>query len=221
MWPRRSELGRRVPTRQSADMLRLLPRPGRTLDRRLLTVGDRRLPVLRARGGHGRRGRTRAGGLQPWSPPERVGVAQPGDTSLGWHGPPARGSYWVRGSNPAPGCFAVQANNGEWPEACDADSPTLTARARRGPAVPDAVRTQHGPGRRATASLGSTLGPLGTGRSYSWEGLRIARGCPWMTAADRCFGHLWGMASEDTAALGVAGTVTSAAGAGQSTIGRR
>ena len=105
--------------------------------------------------------------LQPWSPPEPEGEAHPGDTSLRWQGPQARGSYWVRGSNPAPGCFAVQANNGEWPVACDADSLTLTARARRGPAVPDAVRTQHGPGRRATASLGSTLGPLGTGRSYS------------------------------------------------------
>jgi hypothetical protein len=35
------------------------------------------------------------------------------------------------------------------PLTCGSYSPTATARARRGPAVPDAVRTQHGPGRGA------------------------------------------------------------------------
>jgi hypothetical protein len=53
----------------------------------------------------------------------------------------------LRGSNPGPGCFAVQGCDGERPLTCDADSPTLPARARRGPAVPDAARTQHGAAR--------------------------------------------------------------------------
>jgi len=48
-------------------------------------------------------------------------------------------------SNPAPGCFAVEGQSGEWPLTCDADSPALTARAHRGPAVTDVARTQHGP----------------------------------------------------------------------------
>jgi hypothetical protein len=43
-------------------------------------------------------------------------------------------------------------------------------------AVPDAV--QHGLGRRATASLGSSLGPLRMERSYSSAGTRTDRGCP-------------------------------------------
>jgi hypothetical protein len=45
----------------------------------------------------------------------------------------------------APGYFAVRGHDCEWPMTCDADSPTVTARARRGPAVSDAVRTQRGP----------------------------------------------------------------------------
>jgi hypothetical protein len=57
-------------------------------------------------------------------------------------------------SNPAPGCFTVQGRDGERRLTCDGDSPTLTARARRGPAVPDGVRIQHGPGSRASTSLG-------------------------------------------------------------------
>jgi hypothetical protein len=48
-------------------------------------------------------------------------------------------------SNPAPSCFAVRGRDGGRSLTCDADSPMLTARARRGPAVTDAVRTQHGP----------------------------------------------------------------------------
>jgi hypothetical protein len=51
----------------------------------------------------------------------------------------------AEGSNPAPGCFAVRGRDGGRSLICDADSPMLTARARRGPAVTDAVRTQHGP----------------------------------------------------------------------------
>jgi hypothetical protein len=36
--------------------------------------------------------------------------------------------------------------------------------------------------------LGSTLGQLPMGWSYSSEGMGMNRGCPWMTAADRCLG---------------------------------
>ena len=56
------------------------------------------------------------------------------------------------------------------------------------PAAPGKVD----PCARRTASLGSSLGPLGMGRSYSSERMGINRGCPWMTAADRCVGHVGG-----------------------------
>jgi hypothetical protein len=49
-------------------------------------------------------------------------------------------------SNPAPASFAVRGRSADRRVTCDARSPTLTARARTGPAVPDAVRTQRGPG---------------------------------------------------------------------------
>ena len=39
----------------------------------------------------------------------------------------------------------------------------------------------------------------------------IDRGCPWMTAADRCLGHVGGTAGEDDAPRSVAATVTSSA----------
>lgn len=42
----------------------------------------------------------------------------------------------------------------------------------------------------STASLGSTLRPLRTGSSYSSAGMDSVRGCPWMTAADRCLSHV-------------------------------
>jgi hypothetical protein len=88
-------------------------------------------------------------------------------------------------SNPAPGCFAVQGRDGERPLTCDAGSPTLTASARRGPAVPDAVRTQRGPGRRATASLGSAVGR----RRWYWSKPNgqpePVRQMPGLTAVDR------------------------------------
>jgi len=60
-WPSGHELGMRVPARQSYEMLRLLPRPGALTTRPLVTVRDRQSPLRQARGGHGRRGRTRLG----------------------------------------------------------------------------------------------------------------------------------------------------------------
>jgi hypothetical protein len=60
-----------------------------------------------------------------------------------------------------------------------------------------------------TASLGSTLGPLRIGGSYSSEGMGMNRGCPWMTAADRCLGHDGGTAGEDDVARSLRAMVTS------------
>jgi hypothetical protein len=34
-------------------------------------------------------------------------------------------------------------------------------------------------------------------RSFSSEGMGTDRGCPWMTAADRCLGHVGGTAGEN------------------------
>jgi hypothetical protein len=55
-------------------------------------------------------------------------------------------------------------------------------------------------GGRQTASLGSTLGALCTGRCRSLEGTRTDRGCPCVTAVGRCLGHVGGTAGEDGAA---------------------
>ena len=45
--------------------------------------------------------------------------------------------------------------------------------------------------------MGSTLGPLRTGRSYSSESTGTDCGCPWVTAVDRCLGHVEGTAGDD------------------------
>jgi hypothetical protein len=50
-----------------------------------------------------------------------------------------------RGSNPVPCWFGVRGRGGECHVTCVFHSPSVTARARRGPAVSDAVRTQRGP----------------------------------------------------------------------------
>jgi hypothetical protein len=113
-----------------------------------------------------------------------------------------RGGWGRRDSNPAPGCFAVRGRDGEGPLTCDPDSPTLTARARRGPAVPDAVRTQHGPApldyllakpdrpawSPATAGNGAGRGRCG-----------VVRDCPVGTSQDRCEWHGSGTAGENDA----------------------
>jgi hypothetical protein len=51
----------------------------------------------------------------------------------------------LRGSNPSPGCYADRGWSGGPPVTCDPHSPSVTAPARWRPAVPHAVRTQHGP----------------------------------------------------------------------------
>jgi hypothetical protein len=64
---------------------------------------------------------------------------------------------------------------------------------------------------RGTASLGSTPGPLRTGRSYRSVAMGIDRGCPWMTAGDRCLGHVGGTAGEDECGSGLEAMVTTSA----------
>jgi hypothetical protein len=84
---------------------------------------------------------------------------------------------WVRGSNPSPCCCAVRGRSGGWHVTCDCHSPTLTARARREPAVPDAVRTQHGPRVPPAGGTGSVgrhgkVDSLAGGVAWSrWGGL--------------------------------------------------
>jgi hypothetical protein len=46
-------------------------------------------------------------------------------------------------------------------------------------------------------------------RPYSSEGLGSGRGCPWVTAPDRCFGHVQGTAGEDEADADVTAMATS------------
>ena len=58
--------------------------------------------------------------------------------------------------------------------------------------------------RTLTASLGSTLGQLPMGWSYSSEGMGMNRGCPWMTAADRCVGQIRGTAGKGEYGSGLA-----------------
>jgi hypothetical protein len=77
-----------------------------------------------------------------------------------------RGVWGRWGSNPAPGCFAVQGRGGERTVTCDSYSPTVTAGARQGPAVPDAVRT--------SADRGVLLQLLQLGRP-SHDNVRVCR----------------------------------------------
>jgi hypothetical protein len=85
----------------------------------------------------------------------------------------------LRGSNPAPGCFAVRGRDGGRPLTCDPDSPTLTARARRGPAVLDAVRTSTDQGARPPRAWEALFG-----RSLSGGG--AGQGVRPLTGGDRC-----------------------------------
>ena len=67
--------------------------------------------------------------------------------------------------------------------------------------------------RTLTASLGSSVEPLRMERSYSSEGTRTDPCCPWITAVDRCLGHVRGTAGEGEHGSGPGGDgTTSAAG---------
>jgi hypothetical protein len=92
-----------------------------------------------------------------------------GDACLvGKGGRPA--AVGLRGSNPAPSCFAGQGRSGECRVTCGSRMPAVTDRARRGPAVPDAVRTQHGPGSRTYRGLGKYLGRDARLSQVGWPG---------------------------------------------------
>jgi hypothetical protein len=66
-----------------------------------------------------------------------------GDACLvGKGGRPA--AVGLRGSNPVQCCFLIRGRSGGRPVTCDLYSPTVTARARQGPAVLGAVRTRRG-----------------------------------------------------------------------------
>jgi hypothetical protein len=106
--------------------------------------GDRQGLALRARGGTA--GEDDVGSAEHQQSPARPeGDASPGDHCLVGKGrrPAAVG---LRGSNPVRCCSAVRGCSGGPPVTCDPRSPSVTARARPGPAVPDAKRTQRGPG---------------------------------------------------------------------------
>jgi hypothetical protein len=88
----------------------------------------------------------------------------------------------MRGSNPVPCCFALCGRSIAGFVTCDSELPTVTARACREPAVPDAARTQHGPGRQVHRELGKHLrtaryGPI---LQLGAHGHR-----PWLSVDDR------------------------------------
>jgi hypothetical protein len=66
---------------------------------------------------------------------------------------------------------------------CDPHSPSMTARARRGPAVPHDVRTQRGPRAMSYRELGK-LPP--TARSSRTIQFNRRSGCPLVTVDYRC-----------------------------------
>jgi hypothetical protein len=75
---------------------------------------------------------------RPPAEPSRRGIANPVDCGRLWHG--AGGIRTRRHAN-----FALQGRGGGPSMTCAFLSPTVTARARRGPAVSGVVRTQRGP----------------------------------------------------------------------------
>jgi hypothetical protein len=89
------------------------------------------------------------------------------------------GGNTLTAANPVRRCFAVRCRSGGPPMTCDSYSPTVTARGRRGPAVPDAARTQHGPGSRAWKARPGRR-PRGMLRRWRRSTLvSTDRCCPW------------------------------------------
>ena len=111
-------------------------------------------------------------------------------------------------SNPAPRCFALRGRSGGCRVTCDSRSPGVTARARPGPAVPDAMRTQRGPlgfGPPATDRPDYLLAKPDRAGSSPWETVigagrgrcGVVRGCPLGTDHDRCEWHGSGTAEDN------------------------
>jgi hypothetical protein len=104
----------------------------------------------------------------------------------------ARTQRGPRGSNPAPGCFIFRGRDSERPLTCDAESPTLTTRDRRVPAVPDAVRTQHGPAPHPYQDRPGDAFKLEEGECPSSSLGASDRGCPLGSGFVRPIGHATG-----------------------------
>ena len=124
------------------------------------------------------------------SPAQVMGEPPRPATCLVRKGQHAHAGRWVRDSNPAPGCFAVQGRGGGCLVTCDCRSPTVTARDHRGPAVPDAVRTQRGPGPRAWEAVSggapSSDGPAQRSRPVTAvDPRRPSRTAAWGTSRAR------------------------------------
>jgi hypothetical protein len=83
-----------------------------------------------------------------------------------------------RGSSPPSPCCACRGPGREGALSCGSPQPVVTAPARRRPAVPDAARTQHGPGQP-----GARLAPVPSGRG------RLRRSGPPRPGTDRPAGH--------------------------------
>jgi hypothetical protein len=88
----------------------------------------------------------------------------------------------MRASNPVQRCSAGRGRSGGPPLTWDPHSPSMTARARPGPALPDAVRTQRGPGRQVHRELGKH--PPVVRRGLLMQ-LGRRRRRPWLSVNDR------------------------------------
>jgi hypothetical protein len=114
---------------------------------REVTVSVRWIPLVTAAYGTqvARPARTTMLALAATAPARLLGEARPSATPASLQGPPARGRVgWD--SKPLPRRFHRRGYRGEGAVACGFFLPAVTARARPRPAVPDAMRTQRGPG---------------------------------------------------------------------------
>jgi hypothetical protein len=179
MWPRRSRAWKARPVPSFGPDAAPMPQVRPECDRPLLTVKDRQWPMLRARGGHGRRGR------RPWlwrssdghKLNRRVRPSAMTTCLVGKGGRPA--AVGLRGSNPPSGdpsgpgvgCSAatlrfLSTRRGRWCPPrfrCDRCG---TGPARTGSALPTPARW--------SVPRGRGCGPRGR---VPWPGPRAARGC--------------------------------------------
>jgi hypothetical protein len=143
---------RRAPTTCMPCSFALLPHPRSGLcaqptGLREVTVSVRWIPLVTAAYGTqvARPARTTMLALAATAPARLLGEARPSATPASLQGPPARGRVgWD--SKPLPRRFHRRGYRGEGAVACGFFLPAVTARARPRPAVPDAMRTQRGPG---------------------------------------------------------------------------
>jgi hypothetical protein len=91
-----------------------------------LTVRDRQMPVLRARGGHGRRGPSVLQCDGDGHKLNRRVRPVHDDPCLVGKDQRSAAAPWVRGSNPVQYCFLIRGRSGGRPVTCDPYSPTVT-----------------------------------------------------------------------------------------------